>query len=311
MTLIREKLCREVSARSRFHRFLKRLLKRVASGVGSELSHVMGSRAGNRLGILAYHRVTPWTSRHPVPTWNVTPRRFRAQLDGLLRRGYRPWPLRRVLEYSRLGRPIPSKTFVITFDDGYGNVHDNAWPILKEFGVPASVFLATAYLDNPEPFPFDDWRAAGSRRVSPAAWRPLTTAQCREMLEGGLIELGTHTHTHAVFQDRPEALANDLATSLEVLRHRFGLVDATLAFPFGIAGPSQCAAARQAGVLCSLTTESALVEPGSDPFAWGRFGIDESDSAGTIAARLDGWYGLARSAWQRMRLVTRGTEALP
>jgi peptidoglycan/xylan/chitin deacetylase (PgdA/CDA1 family) len=310
MTLIRERLCSDASARNRFHRFLKRLLKRVASGVGSELSQVLGSRAGNRLGILAYHRVTSWTSRRPVPTWNVTPRRFRAQLDGLLRRGYRPWPLRRVLEHGHLGRPIPSKTFVVTFDDGYDNVHRNAWPILKELGVPATVFLATAYLDSPEPFPFDDWRAAGSRRVAPEAWRPLTTAQCGEMLEDGRIELGTHTHTHAVFQGQPEALAHDLATSLDVLSYRFGLADATFAFPFGIAGPSLCAAARQAGVLCSLTTETALVEPGSDPFGWGRFGIDESDSAGTIAARLDGWYGLARSAWQRVRHGAHGKEAL-
>jgi hypothetical protein len=131
------------------------------------------------------------------------------------------------------------------------------------------------------------------------------------MLQEGLIELGSHTHTHAIFRDRPEALVSDLATSLEVLRHRFGLADATFAFPFGIAAPSLCTAARQAGMLCSLTTETALVQPGSDPFGWGRFGIDESDSAGTIAARLDGWYGLARTAWQRMRGRVSGREVRP
>jgi peptidoglycan/xylan/chitin deacetylase (PgdA/CDA1 family) len=300
-----------VSARARFHRFLKRLLQRAAGGVGSKLSQLVGSRAGDRLGILAYHRVAPWTAGQSVPTWNVTPRRFRAQLEGLLRRGYRPWPLRRVLEYSRDHRPIPRKTFVVTFDDGYENVHGRAWPILKQLGVPATVFLATAYLDSPEPFPFDDWQAAGSTHVPPESWRPLTTAQCGEMLQHGLIELGSHTHSHAIFRDRPEALANDLAMSLEVLHRRFGLTDATFAFPYGIVEPSLCAAARRAGVLCSLTTETALVEPGSDQFAWGRFGIDQGDSAGTIAARLDGWYSLARSAWQRVRGCFSGREVRP
>jgi peptidoglycan/xylan/chitin deacetylase (PgdA/CDA1 family) len=288
------------SAKARFHRFLKRLLRRVAGGVGGELSQLLGSRAGDGLGILAYHRVSPWTPGQPVPTWNVTPHRFHAQLAGLLKRGYRPWPLRRVLQYSREQRPTPPRTFVVTFDDGYENVHE-AWSILKYLGVPATIFLATAYLDSQEPFPFDDWQAAGSPRVPPESWRPLTTAQCREMLQGGLIELGSHTHTHADFRDRPEGLAQDLMASLEVLRDRFNLTDATFAFPFGITEPSLCAAARQAGLLCSLTTETTLVRPGSDPFSWGRFGIDESDSAGTIAARLDGWYDLARNAWQRMR----------
>jgi peptidoglycan/xylan/chitin deacetylase (PgdA/CDA1 family) len=301
MSAIRERTSGDVSAKARFHRSLKRLLKRVAGGVGGELSHVLGSRAGDRLGILAYHRVAPWTAGQPVPTWNVTPRRFRAQLEGLLMRGYRPWPLRQLLEYGRTGRPIPRKTFVVTFDDGYENVYSKAWPILKQLGVPATVFLATAYLDSPYPFPFDDWQAAGTAHVPEQSWRPLTTAQCREMLQQGLIELGSHTHTHAVFRDRPEVLASDVAASLELLRQRFGLTDATFAFPFGIAGPSLCAAARQAGVLCSLTMETTLVQPGSEPFGWGRFGIDQTDSAGTIAARLDGWFGLAQSAWQRVR----------
>jgi peptidoglycan/xylan/chitin deacetylase (PgdA/CDA1 family) len=298
MNAIRERISANGAPQGRFHRLLKRLLQRVASTVGSELSQVLGSCAGDRLGILAYHRVAAWTAGQSVPTWNVRPHRFRAQIEGLLRRGYRPWPLRQVLEYSREGRRIPSKTFVLTFDDGYENVHGRAWPILKQLGVPATVFLATACLDSSDPFPFDDWSDAGSTHVPAESWRPLTTAQCREMLQDGLIELGSHTHTHAVFRNRPEALANDLATSLGVLRLRFGLADATFAFPFGIAGLSLCAAARQAGVLCGLTTETALVEPGTAPFGWGRFGIDESDSARTIAARLDGWYGLARGAWQ-------------
>src|SRR5260221_14728676 len=99
MSTIPHRISGDVSARARFHRFLKRLLRRVAGGVGSELSQVLGSRAGDGVGILAYHRITPQTAGQPVPTWNATPRRFRAQLVGLLRRGYRAWPLRRVLEY--------------------------------------------------------------------------------------------------------------------------------------------------------------------------------------------------------------------
>jgi peptidoglycan/xylan/chitin deacetylase (PgdA/CDA1 family) len=279
---------------------LKRLAKRAARQLGGGLSRVLGSRAGTSLGILLYHRVTPCRGPGPAPTWNVPPARFRAQFDGLLALGYRPWLLRQALEHSRAGRPFPPKAFVVTFDDGYENVYRHAWPILRQRGVPATVFLPTAYLDQDAPFPFDDWPGAGCRDAPPESWRPLSAAQCAEMLAGGLIELGSHTHTHARFRGRPEALYRDVLASVAVLRARFGLAGVPFAFPFGVAGPVLSEAAKRAGVLCGLGTEDTLVRPGSDPFAWGRFGIEEADTAATIAARLDGWYGLARRAWRRL-----------
>src|SRR5262249_41732815 len=83
----------------------------------------------------------------------------------------------------------------------------------------------------------------------------------------------------------------------EVLRARFGLGAVTFSFPFGIAGPELTDAARQSGVLCGLTTEQVPASLREDPFTWGRFGIEESDTAVTIAAKLDGWYSLARRIW--------------
>src|SRR5262249_6119602 len=156
------------------------------------------------------------------------------------------------------------------------------------------VFLVTAYLDHPGPLPFDDWPAAGSDRVAPQLWRPLTTAQCREMLHSGQVELGSHTHTHEVFLGRADELYEDLKRSLEALRARFALTGATLALPFGRWAPDLAAAARRAGLLCSLTTRGELVRRDSDPFAWGRFTVEEADTAGTLAAQLDGWCSLAR-----------------
>ena len=52
--------------------------------------------------------------------------------------------------------------FAITFDDGFENNYVNAWPVLKELNLPATIFVATKYLDSDVPFPFDDWSAAGS-----------------------------------------------------------------------------------------------------------------------------------------------------
>lgn len=280
-------------------RSLKRMGKWAISGIGS-LSRLLGSHAGGAFGILMYHRVTPRPARGPAPTWNVTPVDFRTQLKGLLVRGYQAWPLRKILDYSRQGQPIPPRSFVVTFDDGYENNYSQAWPILCELGVPATIFVATAYLDGAAPFPFDNWSAAGSPDVPVESWRPLTTEQCAEMLAQGLIDLGSHTHTHANFRGQPEAFVRDVATSLDVLRTRFGLADATFAFPFGIAGPTLIAAARRTGVLCALNSQTRLVQPHSDPFTWGRLVAEETDTGAMLATKLDGWYSLAGSVWRRL-----------
>lgn len=276
----------------------------------------LGIRHTQAFGILMYHRVTARTPGLPTPTYNVTPQRFHRQLAGLLSRGYQAWSLRKVIQHSQMGIPIPRKTFVVTFDDGYENNYREAWPILKALHVPATIFLATAYMDSAEPFPCDDWVAAGNRDVPASAWKPLSTGQCVEMIDGGLIDFGTHTHTHADFRNRPDALYEELLTSKKVLRERLGVNDATFAFPYGtkrlgFSGPVLSQAAKRAGVRCSLTTEEQLIRPGSDPYDWGRFTVDALDSSSTLAVKLDGWYDLTRRFWQmvnrRIALGCRGT----
>lgn len=284
---------------------------RVALRAAVPCSVLRGPRVVGKVGILMYHRVTERCHGVPAPTWNVTPQRFRAQLRGLLRRGFRAWPLRQVIAYGHRQTPIPPRTFVVTFDDGYESVYASAWPVLKELDVPATVFLATAFLDSDRSFPFDDWLAKGSPRVPAQAWRPLSTAQCREMAATGLVELGAHTHTHDDFRTRPAAFEQDLARCVTVMRERFELSVPTFAFPFGFRGARDpvrvlTPVAKGIGVACGLTTEPVLVDPTSDPFEWGRFCVSDADSASMIAAFLDGWYDTTKRALRRVWRVSPG-----
>ena len=272
--------------RSRFRDAITWGAWRAAAG----LHAVLGEREDAGFGILMYHRVADKPQGVESPTYNVTPRRLREQLEGLLSRGMQAWPLRRILDAHRASRPIPSKVFAVTFDDGYENNFLDALPILKELDVPATVFLATAFLDSERPFPSDNWSAAGSPRVAARSWRPLSTAQCREMLTSGLIELGAHTHTHQFFLGRADEFRRDLSVCVEVLRDRFEIRQPTFAFPFGVTSPELVEAARQTGVECALTTRSECVRPGADPFDWGRYSADDRDTPATLAAKLSGWY---------------------
>jgi peptidoglycan/xylan/chitin deacetylase (PgdA/CDA1 family) len=302
---LRPRIPDELNSVSRFNAAIKTAAKRFALRSSIPFQRYFGQRVEGAFGILMYHRVTPIVPGLPTPTWNVTPDRFGRQLLGLLRLGFQPWPLREVLARAATGRPIPEKTFVVTFDDGYANNYHYAWPILRELSIPATIFLATAYLDDPRRFPFDDWTAAGSPRAPRESWIPLSTAQCCEMLEEGLIELGAHTHTHGDFRDEPDKLRRELLECQSVLRAKFGLSDATFAFPYGtkslgFSGPHLAQAAADARMLCSLTTERELVRPGTSPFDWGRFTAEQADTAATLAVKLTGWFEQVRRLWRRV-----------
>jgi len=262
------------------------------------LSKLLGSRGAGAVGILTYHRVADSVPGLPSPLHNVAPERFHQQISGLLSRGYHIWPLRKVLEHRDCGHAIPGRTIVVTFDDGYYSVYANAWPIMRELNVPATVFVSTAFLDEIKPFPFDDWGVEFADRAPAETFRPLTTAQCREMSADRLIELGAHTHTHQDFRGRPEEFRQDLQTSVDVLETRFGVRNPTFAFPFGcpfrgFAGQDLVVAAKQTDVTCGLTTECVLADPASDPFGWGRFNVFSWDTAATLAGKLAGWYSWA------------------
>jgi peptidoglycan/xylan/chitin deacetylase (PgdA/CDA1 family) len=225
---------------------------------------------------------------------NVHPQRFRRQIEGLLRLGYKPYRLHELIRMHRRQEPLPRRAFAVVFDDGFEDVFTEVRPILESLEAPATIFLATAYLDSPAPFPFAQWPGAD-------ASRPLTTAQCEELVGGGFFDLGSHTHTHQDFRDRPRAFRADLEESIGLLRDRFQVDSPAFSFPYGATNPDLIEAARESGVACALTTECQLVQSASDPFCWGRFGATNFDNARTLAAKLDGWYSGCRATWRRLR----------
>lgn len=257
-------------------------------------------------GILMYHRVVPNPRGVAPPTWNVPPQQFRRQLTGLLERGYQPLRLNDLIAAHRAGHRPQGRFFVVTFDDACSNVSRYALPILSELHIPATVFLATAYLDSPRPFPFDDWHPAAMPDTPAETWRPLSTAECLRMQASGWIDLGSHTHTHGDFRGRPEQFRADLLRSLMVLSHQFGLCphEIPFAFPYGTVSLGfACGAlsriAQETGVSCALSTRHATLSPGEGPFDWGRFTAWDFDSGASLAGKLDGWYSAIRHVVRR------------
>ncbi len=103
------------------------------------------------LRVLIYHRIADAESSPLLdPTLiSATPRDFERHMQYLAAR-YRVVGLSDVLGALQTGAPLPDDAVLITFDDAYADFGRTAWPILKHFGLPATLFVPTAYPDRPE-----------------------------------------------------------------------------------------------------------------------------------------------------------------
>ena len=92
--------------------------------------------------ILMYHRFSdqPCGGR-------VSRDRFREQV-AYIRRFYKPMTLSQLVQHVFESGDVPKNAIVITVDDGYRDFHDVAWPILKEFNVPATLFVTTGFVNG-------------------------------------------------------------------------------------------------------------------------------------------------------------------
>lgn len=119
---------------------------------------------GSRAAILAYHRVLPADAAARAcvePGMFVTPESFRLHL-ACLRREFRVLPLGELVTRLRAGKALPEASCAITFDDGWRDNHDHAWPALREAGLPATVFLVTDRVGTEGGF----WPDEVARRVA-------------------------------------------------------------------------------------------------------------------------------------------------
>jgi peptidoglycan/xylan/chitin deacetylase (PgdA/CDA1 family) len=136
--------------------------------------------------ILGYHRVAE--ARHDPGAMCVSPRHFAEQL-AVVRDCARPVSLRQLLAMLDNGR-LPRRLVALTFDDGYADNLSHAWPLLDQYEVPATLFVATGYIGGRS----FDWEDGGQESQPPA--RPLTAAEIDYLARQPLLEIGAHSVSH-------------------------------------------------------------------------------------------------------------------
>lgn len=228
-------------------------------------------RFGYHVPILGYHRVGEMQGGH-VPT--VSPQSFERQLTLLSRHRVRVLSLEALVEYLDRQQPVPRRSVAITFDDGYEETCTIAWPLLKRFGFPATVFVTPSEVGLPG---FATWE------------------QVVQMSRNGLT-IGSHTMHHSyiplVSEDR---LSEELVESKRVIEEQIGRVVQFLSYPVGGFTSQAQAIAKQAGYQAACTTNRAVSRWAVDRYALRRIKVTERDRHPLLfLAKVSGYYDLFR-----------------
>lgn len=115
-------------------------------------SFLRGKLVKSEVIILLYHRVGP-----PKNVWSSLPipiQEFERQVRYLCQ-AYEIMPLNKLVQYTQEGKALPSKTAIITFDDGYKDNYLYAYPILRKHSMPATIFLTTGHIGTGSLFWWD------------------------------------------------------------------------------------------------------------------------------------------------------------
>ncbi|MEW6490378.1 MAG: polysaccharide deacetylase family protein [Thermodesulfobacteriota bacterium] len=194
--------------------------------------------------ILCYHRFGDEQARMVVSA-----EAFEAQMRYLAENDYRVIPLAALAGFLEGRSPLPERAVVLTMDDGYRSNYEIAFPILKRYRFPATIFVYTDFVNA---------RAA------------LTWPQMREMIDSGLVDVQPHSKAHsnlaypaasedsAAFRERVTA---EISVPTEALRRNLGVPLHTFAYPYGDAGELAIAALRGTDYRMAATVQS-----GGNPF---------------------------------------------
>jgi peptidoglycan/xylan/chitin deacetylase (PgdA/CDA1 family) len=179
---------------------------------------------GKRVVVLCYHSVHP-----SKPFASASPPDFDRHLDWLAAH-CEVVPLDRILDTARTPQSHARPVVAITFDDGYADNYEFAFPRLQSRGLTATFFVTAGLLEKDSDVVA---RFQSLRRCTYEDLRPLEWAQAREMCAAGMA-IGGHTYSHPNLAVLTRARARDeLRRSKQILEERLGTAVPAMAYPFG------------------------------------------------------------------------------
>ncbi|MGV8980481.1 polysaccharide deacetylase family protein [Clostridium sp.] len=217
----------------------------------------------NKIPILMYHSIAYESGN----TARLPKEKFKDQMKYLKDNKYTTLTVDELYSYMQTGKLVPSKPIVITFDDGYKDNYTNAYPILKEFGLKATVFIITGTIDSDKNY--------------------LTSNEIKSM-DSNNIRIESHTNAHEQldklsYKDNIKTMTTSKAKLEEILGRKINY----LAYPYGIYNNNTIKAAKESGYKLAFSTEAGWIDKNNNIYSLGRIFVNSKLSLEQFKAKLN------------------------
>ncbi len=201
------------------------------------------------VSILIYHKFNNPDS----PSTSIDTETFEAQLKFLKENNYHVLSMPEFIDCLEKGR-FPPRSVLITIDDGYKSVYEYAYPLLKKYGFPFTVFL---YMEGIGRYP--DY---------------MSISQVKELLSSG-VTMGNHSYSHKRMarsflwkspEDYKRFILQDLEKSTSRFKKLFGFTPKIYAYPYGEYNPELRELLVKEGYKVAFTQDPGNVSPATDPY---------------------------------------------
>lgn len=263
------------------------------SGIKHLLAFGPGGAPARGATLLTYHRVGGGTGDElDLPVNHLT-----AQLDHLVAGGHDVVSLDAALDRLDAGDDRPS--VVLTFDDGFADVHLRGWPLLRERALPFTLYLTAGLVGGRL-----RWEGSTAQSQGEPA---LTWDQVAEMHETGLCTVGNHTWDHPGPDEVDLAQLDRCSNQIE---RRLGTRPAHFAWTWGVEVPALVPGVRER-FRSAATGRLGRNLPDADRHALRRVPVRRSDPASFFAAKLRGDLRAERSYDRLVTAAKTAGRALP
>jgi len=201
--------------------------------------------------VLIYHRF----GEDEYPSTSVTMDQFQSHIAELTSGRYTVLPLGQVVSALEAGETLPDRTVALTVDDAYLSFYEHAWPLLRDAGIPSSLFVATEAVDRGTP-------------------GYMTWDQIREVAQSG-VTIGSQAVTHPHMPEYgPERWQRELAESADRIAEELGARPDLFAYPYGEASLEIMEATQAAGYRAAFGQHSGALNETNHRFYLPRYPIN-------------------------------------
>lgn len=212
-----------------------------------------GAIAADHASVVMYHRFGAVN----LPSTNTTLEQFESHLEELASGPYQVLPLIDITTAIINGEDLPDYAVAITVDDAFISLYKEAWPRLKEYGFPVTVFVATNAIDR------------GLRGY--ASWD-----QLREMQAQG-VDFGSQSHTHPhMHRIDVETGRQEIITSNNRFIEELGIKPQLFAYPYGEYTPEIRDMIKEQGFIAAFGQHSGIMHQTQNHFEFPRFAFNEA-----------------------------------